>query len=137
VLGGWLADRSSGEAVTLLSFLIVIAGSVMMVLVSESFLLALSGQMLMALGMGFANAAVFKLVPRYTPAAVGGASGLVGGLGAFGGFVIPPLMGLFVNLSPVQGYSNGFLVFTILTLLALVLLLVLYRFPPQDAERDR
>jgi len=137
VLGGWIADRSSGETVTLLSFLIVIAGSVMMVLVSESFLLALSGQMLMALGMGFANAAVFKLVPRYTPAAVGGASGLVGGLGAFGGFVIPPFMGLFVNLSPVQGYSNGFLVFTILTLLALLLLFILYRFPPQDAEPDR
>lgn len=50
----------------------------------------------------------------------------------FGGFVIPPLMGLFVNISPVKGYSNGFLVFTILTLIALVFLYVLYRFPPQE-----
>ncbi len=136
VLGGWIADRFSGEMVTLLSFVIVIAGAVMMVFVSESFLLAISGQMLLALGMGFANAAVFKLVPRYTPAAVGGASGIVGGLGAFGGFVIPPIMGLFVRISPVQGYSNGFIVFTILTGLALMLLFVLYRFPPQSAPPD-
>ena len=131
VFGGWLADRLTGEKVTLFSFIIVIAGSILMVGVSDSFGLALLGQMLMALGMGFANAAVFKLVPRYTPAAVGGASGIVGGLGAFGGFVIPPLMGLFVNISPVKGYSNGFMVFTILTLIALALLYVIYRYPPQ------
>jgi NNP family nitrate/nitrite transporter-like MFS transporter len=131
VLGGWAADRLTGEKVVFFSFVIVIAGSILMVLVAESFALALTGQMLMALGMGFANAAVFKLVPRYTPAAVGGASGIVGGLGAFGGFVIPPLMGLFVTISPVKGYSNGFIVFTGLTIVALILLYILYRFPPQ------
>ena len=32
--------------------------------------------------MGLGNAAVFKMVPKYVPHAVGGASGLVGGLGA-------------------------------------------------------
>jgi NNP family nitrate/nitrite transporter-like MFS transporter len=131
VLGGWAADRMTGEAVTLFSFVVVIAGSILMVLVSDSFGLAFCGMMLMALGMGFANAAVFKLVPRYTPAAVGGASGIVGGLGAFGGFVIPPLMGLFVHISPVKGYSNGFLVFTILSGIALLFLYVLHRFPPR------
>jgi NNP family nitrate/nitrite transporter-like MFS transporter len=134
VLGGYSADRFSGEVVTLFSFFTVIAGSVLMVLVSESFGLALAGQMLMALGMGFANAAVFKLVPRYTPAAVGGASGIVGGLGAFGGFVIPLFMGFFVDVSPTRGYSNGFLVFTLLTGLALILLSVLHRFPPQEQK---
>ena len=49
--------------------------------------------MLIGLGMGLANAAVFKMVPKYVPHAVGGASGLVGGLGALGGFVIPPFLG--------------------------------------------
>lgn len=130
VLGGWTADRLTGETVALFSFVLVIAGSILIVLVSDAFAPAFLGMMLMALGMGFANAAVFKLVPRYTPAAVGGASGIVGGLGAFGGFVIPPLMGLFVSISPVKGYSNGFLVFTLLTLIALVFLYVLHRYPP-------
>ncbi|MCF8036880.1 MAG: MFS transporter [Desulfobacteraceae bacterium] len=132
VAGGRAADIFTGEKVVLFSFLAVIAGSILMVLVAESFALAFLGQMIMALGMGFANAAVFKLVPRYTPAAVGGASGIVGGLGAFGGFVIPPAMGLFVALSPVAGYSNGFVVFTILTVIALGLLYVLYRYPPAE-----
>ncbi len=112
----------------------VIAGSILMVLVAESFALAFVGQMIMALGMGFANAAVFKLVPRYTPAAVGGASGIVGGLGAFGGFVIPPAMGLFVAVSPTAGYSKGFAVFTILTVIALGLLYMLYRYPPAEGN---
>ena len=134
VAGGRAADIFTGEKVALFSFLAVIAGSILMVLVAESFALAFLGQMIMALGMGFANAAVFKLVPRYTPAAVGGASGIVGGLGAFGGFVIPPAMGLFVALSPVAGYSNGFVVFTILTVIALGLLYVLYRYPPADSK---
>jgi NNP family nitrate/nitrite transporter-like MFS transporter len=63
------------------------------------------------LGMGFANAAVFKLVPKYTPQTVGGSAGIVGGLGAFGGFVIPPVMGLFVTWLGNRGYSLGFSVF--------------------------
>ncbi len=134
VAGGRAADIFTGEKVALFSFLSVIAGSILMVLVAQSFALAFVGQMIMALGMGFANAAVFKLVPRYTPAAVGGASGLVGGLGAFGGFVIPPAMGLFVTISPTAGYSKGFVVFTILTIAALGLLYVLYRYPPAEGN---
>jgi NNP family nitrate/nitrite transporter-like MFS transporter len=134
VAGGRAADIFTGEKVALFSFLAVIAGSILMVLVEKSFALALLGQMIMALGMGFANAAVFKLVPHYTPAAVGGASGIVGGLGAFGGFVIPPAMGLFVAVSPVAGYSKGFAVFTTLTIVALGLLYVLYRYPPAEGS---
>jgi NNP family nitrate/nitrite transporter-like MFS transporter len=84
--------------------------------------------MLLALGMGFANAAVFKLVPKYSPTAVGGAAGIVGGLGAFGGFVVPPLMGLFVKFSGAAGYSQGFFVFLTLAVVALLLFGVLYRF---------
>ncbi|MDZ7831774.1 MAG: hypothetical protein U5L07_08500 [Desulfobacterales bacterium] len=63
---------------------------------------------------------------------MGGASGIVGGLGAFGGFVVPPAMGLFVNVSPTAGYSKGFVVFTILTVIALAILYVLYRYPPSE-----
>jgi NNP family nitrate/nitrite transporter-like MFS transporter len=90
--------------------------------------------MVLALGMGFANAAVFKLVPKYSPAAVGGAAGIVGGLGAFGGFVIPLLMGLFVKINGQPGYAQGFSLFVIMAVMALILFAVLNRYAPDKAE---
>ena len=93
VLGGYTSDRLGGERVALVYFIIVGIGALAMMLASGSNAMAITGEAILALGMGFANAAVFKLVPKYSPAAVGGAAGIVGGLGAFGGFVIPPLMG--------------------------------------------
>ena len=109
VLGGFASDRMGGEKVALISFITVGVGALFMVMASQSTSLALVGEMILALGMGFANAAVFKLVPKYSPAAVGGAAGIVGGLGAFGGFVIPLLMGLFVKMNGQAGYAQGFL----------------------------
>jgi NNP family nitrate/nitrite transporter-like MFS transporter len=89
---------------------------------------AFIGQMLLALGMGVANAAVFKLVPRFTPKAVGGAAGIIGGLGAFGGFALPPVMGLFVRWNGEAGYSHGFAVFLGLSLAGLAFLMVLKKY---------
>ncbi len=134
VLGGFLSDRISGEKVVLYSFVIVGVGALMMLLASHAFVIAFIGQMLLALGMGFANAAVFKLVPKYTPAAVGGAAGIVGGLGAFGGFVIPPVMGLFVKLNGDGGYASGFSVFLVLSVVALILFAILNRYAPAASE---
>jgi nitrate/nitrite transporter NarK len=125
VVGGMAADRFTGERVASLSFLVVVLGAVMMMGAYGIFAVAMAGQMLMALGMGFANAAVFKLVPHYTPKAVGGAAGIVGGLGAFGGFVIPPAMGLYVKFWGTAGYPLGFSVFLILSLVCLGLFLPL------------
>lgn len=130
VAGGFISDRLGGETVTWMSFGLVSIGALLMVLATESAALALTGQMILALSMGFANAAVFKLVPKYSPAAVGGAAGIVGGLGAFGGFVIPPLMGLFVKVGGPAGYARGFWTFLGLALIALVLFAVLHRYAP-------
>jgi NNP family nitrate/nitrite transporter-like MFS transporter len=94
---------------------------------------AVTGEMFLALGMGFANAAVFKLVPKYTPETVGGAAGIVGGLGAFGGFAIPPVMGLFVKVSGTEGYPLGFAVFLGLSLLSIGLFAILNRYAPERA----
>ena len=133
VAGGYASDRLGGEKITFYSFLVVAAGALLMLTAARLFQVALAGEMLLALGMGFANAAVFKLVPKYTPASVGGAAGIIGGLGAFGGFVIPPLMGLFVKISGAPGYAYGFAVFLALTVVALVLLLLLNRYRTPDA----
>jgi NNP family nitrate/nitrite transporter-like MFS transporter len=77
--------------------------------------------------MGFANAAVFKMVPKFMPEAVGGTAGIVGGLGAFGGFVIPILMGLFVKLVGTKGYPFGFSVFLAFSIISLAILPLLRR----------
>jgi NNP family nitrate/nitrite transporter-like MFS transporter len=130
VAGGYAADRWGGEQVTLASFLILGAGALCVAQAGSSLGAALAGELLMALGMGFANAAVFKLVPKYSPAAVGGAAGIVGGLGAFGGFAIPLLMGLFVKFKGAAGYAQGFVLFLALAAVAALLVLVLIRKAP-------
>jgi len=111
-----------------LSFVVVAAGSLAIFAFGDSMMAAFMGQMLLALGMGVANAAVFKLVPRFTPKAVGGAAGIIGGLGAFGGFALPPIMGLFVRMNGAAGYSQGFVVFLGLSLAGLAFLMVLKKF---------
>jgi len=130
VLGGYAADRAGGEKVTLLSFFVIVVGALLMLLSRQSLSVSVAGMLIMALGMGFANAAVFKLVPKYMPAAVGGAAGIVGGLGAFGGFVIPPVMGIFIKYSGPAGYAQGFSVFLALALLAIGLVALLNRRTP-------
>jgi NNP family nitrate/nitrite transporter-like MFS transporter len=125
VLGGYAADRLGGERVTLAALGVIGLGALIMLAFSASRTFAITGCLVLALGMGFANAAVFKLVPKYSPQAVGGAAGIVGGLGAFGGFVIPPLMGYFVKISGQPGYAYGFSVFLGLSLAGLALFMVL------------
>lgn len=134
VLGGYTADRIGGEKITLISFAIVAGGALLMIFSGRSIGGAVFGVILLALGMGFANAAVFKLVPKYSPAAVGGAAGIVGGIGAFGGFVIPPVMGMFVKFNGPAGYAKGFSVFLALSLLAIGMIVLLNRQAPVDEE---
>jgi NNP family nitrate/nitrite transporter-like MFS transporter len=88
---------------------------------NNNFGISLSGEVLMGVGMGIANGAVFKLVPKYVPHATGGAAGWVGGLGAFGGFVVPPILGIFVQNYEVIGYSRGFIVYVILSITAIII----------------
>ena len=89
-----------------------------MISFASTFILALIAAIIMAVGMGIANAALFKLVPEYVPDAIGGAAGWVGGLGAFGGFAIPPVMGAFVTASGTAGYAQGFVVFVVLAVIS-------------------
>jgi len=120
VWGGSLSDRIGGEKTAMLAFGSVLLGALVMV-VAQSFPLAFLGETIIGLGMGIGNAAVFKMVPFYVPDAVGGASGWVGGLGAFGGFVVPPIMGFFVKeLGPARGYPEGFTVYIALGVIALL-----------------
>ncbi|HED03467.1 MAG TPA: MFS transporter [Candidatus Fraserbacteria bacterium] len=117
IVGGSVADRIGGENTAILALLTMLVGAVLMT-VSHDYYLAVLAEILMALGMGVGNAAVFKLVPQEVPEAVGGAAGWVGGLGAFGGFAIPPVLGIFVRVQGQSGYASGFVTFIVLAIIS-------------------
>jgi MFS transporter, NNP family, nitrate/nitrite transporter len=119
VQGGSLSERFGGERLAVAAFVIVLIGAGLLTAVTD-FSINLAGELAIAVGMGLGNAAVFKMVPKYVPHAVGGASGLVGGLGALGGFVIPPMLGLFAGALGDRGYAGGFFVYVVLAVAAIL-----------------
>ncbi len=132
VVGGSISDRLGGERTALLALLTMLVGAVLMIF-SRNIAMAIVAEILMALGMGVGNAAVFKMVPQEVPQAVGGASGWVGGLGAFGGFAIPPILGAFVRAQGVTGYASGFVVYVVLGMLCLGLTWLLHQAHHQNS----
>ena len=134
VVGGNVSDRLGGENTAILSLLTMLAGAILMT-TSRDFGLAVAAEILMALGMGVGNAAVFKLVPQEVPQAVGGAAGWVGGLGAFGGFAIPPVLGAIVRSQGDIGYAGGFAVYIALAVLSLTFAYLLKRTHQVSAEK--
>lgn len=120
VPGGTWADKLGGELVATVSLLTLLVGAIIMT-VSGSFPTSVVGEMLVAAGMGVNNAAVFRMVPHYVPDAVGGAAGWVGGLGALGGFAVPPLLGHFVEWMGLVGYARGFVIYVGLAVISLLL----------------
>lgn len=130
VYGGIISDKIGGEKTSILALSIMLLGSSFMSF-SHNYILSIIMQIIMAIGMGINNAAVFKLVPKEIPQAIGGAAGWVGGLGAFGGFVIPPIMGYFVSAFGKMGFAYGFIVFIFLSILSIFLVAVLLKNPHQ------
>jgi len=116
--GGTISDRIGGENTLLLALTSLVIGATLMTF-SHQFGLSILGELLVAFGMGVGNAAVFKLVPQNIPHAIGGASGWVSGLGALGGFILPPLMGEFVHWQGNPGYANGFSVLVGMAVIAM------------------
>jgi MFS transporter, NNP family, nitrate/nitrite transporter len=124
VPGGSISDKFGGERVALLSVTAILIAAVVLSYAGD-ILLSIVAVLLLAAGMGIANAAVFKLVSVYVPKAVGGAAGWVGGLGAFGGFALPPVMGAIAGKLGAIGYARGFLVFVGLAIIDLLIIYLL------------
>ncbi len=128
VFGGAWADKFGGRAVGFAALVMVVVGG-MVAGCTVSFEGSLTGIAMIMLGMGINNAAVFKLLPNIIPQAVSGAAGWVGGLGALGGFVLPPLWGEIADSAPAAGktagYSHGMLAFSVLGAGCMVLMAML------------
>jgi NNP family nitrate/nitrite transporter-like MFS transporter len=138
VIGGMLSDRlrEGGENTTILALLIMIVGALVMV-DAHQYELAFPGIVLLAFGMGVSNAGVFKILPQAVPQAIGGAAGWVGGLGAFGGFVIPPALAFAAQDLGLRGYAIGFIVFVFLALFALSMAWILKYMPDSEREQSK
>ena len=134
--GGFVAERFGGERTAVVSFVGVLIGALILAL-ATSFSIALSGELLLALGMGIANAAVFKMVPKYVPNAVGGAAGLIGGLGATGGFILPPALGVVVDAVGGNGYAYGFYAYVVLALVAIAIAFAFQKSDPINTHAAR
>jgi MFS transporter, NNP family, nitrate/nitrite transporter len=122
-LGGWLADQMGGAKVLMWVFGFVAltrlvlaweAGSANIVIVTDLLLLV-------AVGFGIGNGAVFKLVAQYFPKNTGLAGGLVGAAGGLGGFFPPLIMGVVRDHT--GSYALGFIVLATLAAICLALLL--------------
>jgi NNP family nitrate/nitrite transporter-like MFS transporter len=132
-LGGWMADRWGARPVTYSVFIAMTGILVLLSMPSGHFIadahpgvapLTFTYKLgirqfailtfLLGCAMGIGKASVFKYVPDYFPRDVGAAGGVVGALGALGGFILPPAFGWL-------GRSSGVPQLAFLALLALTL----------------
>jgi NNP family nitrate/nitrite transporter-like MFS transporter len=94
-LGGWLSDRWGARPVTYVVFAAMALACVPLVVPSGTlgFRVGLGTFFtcveILGIGMGIGKASVFKYIPDYFPRDVGAVGGLVGTLGALGGFFMP------------------------------------------------
>lgn len=94
-VGGYLSDRVGPRGIT---YGVFIAMTIVLVVLSMPSRLPLwpFTVLMFALGcaMGIGKASVYKYIPNYFPEDVGAAGGVVGALGALGGFILPPAFGI-------------------------------------------
>jgi NNP family nitrate/nitrite transporter-like MFS transporter len=102
-LGGWLSDVYGPRRVT---YAVFVAMSAALALLSVPASVLDPGAwgftvllLVVGCGMGIGKASVYKYVPDYFPRDVGAVGGLVGMLGALGGFVLPPAFGALARWS--------------------------------------
>jgi len=102
-LGGWIADRTGGAVITVVSFAVMVVGAfgAIQALGSGSFGLFFGSFMLLFVATGIGNGSVYRMIPATfrianvagggpaTAKAAAGCIGIAGAVGAFGGFLIP------------------------------------------------
>ena len=122
VVGGWIADRVGGIH-TLSGVLLLVAATLAACgLAGQSLVLTTLLFMLCFAALGAGNGALFQLVPLRWPLATAVAGSMIGEVGALGGGFLPNAMGLSKQYS--GSYLWGFLSFTLLALVMLVVLRV-------------
>jgi NNP family nitrate/nitrite transporter-like MFS transporter len=121
-LGGYLSDQFGPRAVTYAVFIGMTAATVPLCLPSSVLPLNVWAfttlLLLVGVGMGIGKASVYKYVPNYFPSDVGAVGGLVGMLGALGGFILPKVFGILGRSTGVP--QSAFIALLAITLGSLV-----------------
>jgi NNP family nitrate/nitrite transporter-like MFS transporter len=96
-VGGWLSDIYGPRVVTYTVLITMTLATIPLCLPTQMLDLGVVWftvlMVIVGIAMGIGKASVFKYVPNYYPRDVGAVGGLVGALGALGGFVLPPVFG--------------------------------------------
>jgi len=120
-LGGWLSDKYGPRGVTYAVFIVMSVALALLSVPASILNLGVWGftilMFVVGCGMGIGKASVYKYIPNYFPRDVGAVGGLVGMLGALGGFVLPPVFGLLGRLS--GSPQVAFVAMLVLTLVSL------------------
>lgn len=91
-VGGWLSDRLGPTPILYAVLLSMsVAGVVLSLPIRLDVWAFTLAVFVLGCGMGVGKAAVYKLIPEHFPREVGAVGGMVGLLGALGGFFLPPL----------------------------------------------
>ncbi|BCU80349.1 nitrate transporter [Polycladomyces abyssicola] len=123
-IGGWLADRIGGIRMLLVLF------SVIACLVASAAQLPPFGWMMgllimLMIGLGMGNGAVFQLVPQRFAKEIGVITGMVGAAGGIGGFYLPFGLGALKDMTGT--YSTGLWAIAAVVALAFISMWVVSR----------
>lgn len=122
-VGGWLADRFQPLFLLMGAFAGLTLAAIVLAF-SPGIGLYTVGSILIAAMAGIGNGVIFKLVPFYFNKQAGIVNGIVSMMGGLGGF-FPPL--LLATIHSITGsYSIGFMAFSQVALVSLVLVIWLY-----------
>jgi NNP family nitrate/nitrite transporter-like MFS transporter len=156
-VGGWFSDRIGARKVMYLTFAVMlVATGILMMPYGYIVLERADGStteilpwsvgvglftvlvFLIGCAMGIGKAAVYKHIPEYFPKDVGAVGGLVGSLGALGGFFLPPLFAYATRWSgaPQATFGVLFVVTAIAALwMHLTVVQMLHRASPELTNR--
>lgn len=122
-IGGWLGDKFP-PLFLLMGVFAGLTGAAVILAFSPSIGLYTVGSMIIAVCAGAGNGVIFKLVPTFFNKQAGVVNGIVSMMGGLGGF-FPPLL-LSAVYSMTGSYSIGFMAFSQVALVSLVLVIWLY-----------
>ncbi|QDK70976.1 MFS transporter [Lactococcus protaetiae] len=107
-LGGYFADISNARIYLVFSLFGIMICQFLISFFIQSLFLFLFVFMTYAVFIGLCNGCIFKITAEYFPRNIGFASGIVGAVGSFGGFLFPFIF-VFVPSSSVAFIVLGFL----------------------------
>lgn len=122
-LGGWLGDKFQPLYLLVAVFLGMTVASIILAF-SPAIGLYTVGSLLIAVAAGVGNGVIFKLVPYYFSKQAGIVNGIVSMMGGLGGFFPPLLLSAIFMIT--GSYSIGFMAFSQVSLVSLVLVLWLH-----------